>query len=302
MSPETPSTQTQVCPTCGTRNALDAARCLVCSTDLSAGGTTKSAERSVQGSRMPEITLSLPIALVLLAVLVGLGAGLLFVVLRSTGQVAPEPTATSTPTLTATATLTPTPVTPTPTSTPAPSPTPITYVVQLGDNCITIAVNFGISVNSLVLLNNLPAACDTLFEGQRLLIPQPTPTVTPLPSSTLSVAEETEAACEKVTYRVQENDTLSGIAAFYNVPIAVIRSYNGLTSEVVISGQTLVIPLCEAPIQILGQVVTNIGRSLYSLGHRFPPTCKIRLLYHRWLYLIRMLMCYSAPLAHITIP
>ena len=110
---------------------------------------------------MPEITLSLPIALVLLAVLVGLGAGLLFVVLRSTGQVAPEPTATSTPTLTATATLTPTPVTPTPTSTPAPSPTPITYVVQLGDNCITIAVNFGISVNSLVLLNNLVVMSQT---------------------------------------------------------------------------------------------------------------------------------------------
>lgn len=245
MSPETPSTQTKVCPTCGTRNAIDAVRCLVCGTDLSAGDSAKSAERSVQGSRMPEVTLSLPVALILLAVLVGLGAGLLFVILRSTGQVAPEPTATNTPTLTATATLTPTPVTPTATFTPAPSPTPLTYVVQLNDNCITIAVNFGISVNSLVLLNNLPAACDTLFEGQRLLIPQPTPTVTPLPSSTLSVAEETEAACEKVTYRVQENDTLSRISAFYNVPIAVIRSYNGLTSEVVISGQTLVIPLCE---------------------------------------------------------
>lgn len=193
---------------------------------------------------MPQITISLPVALVLLALLVGTGAVAVFFTLRSTGRVV-EPTVTTTPTLTATPTLTPTPVTPTTTSTPEPSPTPLSYTVQLGDSCIGIAASFGVSVNSIVLLNNLPAACDALFEGQRLLIPQPTPTVTPLPSSTLSDAEATEQACEKVTYTVQEGDTLSGIARFYAVPMAVIRSYNGLTSDAVISGIGLVIPLCE---------------------------------------------------------
>jgi LysM repeat protein len=245
MSPEPTSTPTKVCPTCGTRLALDATRCLVCGADLGGGEkSAKSAERGVQGSRMPEITLSLPIALLLLAILVGSGALIVFFTLRSTGQVV-EPTPTVSPTLTATPTLTPTPVTPTPTNTPEPSPTPLSYTVAQNDTCIGIAATFKVSVQSIVLLNNLPAACDTLSIGQRLLIPQPTATPSPLPSSTLGPAEATEQACEKVTYTVQDNDTLSGISAFYGISMASIRSYNGLTSEVVFSGQTLIIPLCE---------------------------------------------------------
>jgi LysM repeat protein len=113
------------------------------------------------------------------------------------------------------------------------------------DTCIAIAARFEVSITSIVLLNNLAADCGTLFVGQKLLIPQPTPTNTPLPTATLSAADATEQACEKVTYTVQENDTLSGIAGRYAVPIAAIREYNGLPSDVVYSGINLVIPLCK---------------------------------------------------------
>jgi LysM repeat protein len=219
---------------------------VVCGADLTISAKTgKTSEKGVQGSRMPEITLSLPIALLMLAVVLGLGASLVFILLRSTGRVV-EPTPTVTPTQTATQTVTPTPETPTPTFTPEPTPTPFTYVINSGDTCIGIAVNFGVSVNSIVLLNNLPADCGILTPGQSLLIPQPTATPSPQPSATLSGPEATEAACEKVTYTVQDGDTLSGIARFYDVPQAEIRSYNGLTSDVVYSGQPLVIPLCRA--------------------------------------------------------
>jgi LysM repeat protein len=105
-------------------------------------------------------------------------------------------------------------------------------------------LSFGVSVNSIVLLNNLPADCGSLSIGQQIFIPQPTPTITPQPSATLSEAEATEQACEKASYVVQDGDTLSGIARFYGVPMAEIRSYNGLTSDVVFSGQALTIPLC----------------------------------------------------------
>jgi len=254
MTFNTPSTPGKMCPTCGTRISESAVRCPVCGTNLT--GSSKAiispsrdtsldiSERAVQGSRMPEITLSLPLALILLTLFLGIGAVLLFLVLRGTGRVA-EPTQTPTPLFTLTPTQTATPPPPTITWTPLPSPTPFDYTVQQSDTCSAIAVRFEISILSLVLTNNLPADCGTLFVGQKLKIPQPTPTASPLPTSTLKPDEATEAACEKTNYLVQENDTLSGIANRYGVPIIAVREYNGLPSDVVYSGMSLVIPLCK---------------------------------------------------------
>jgi LysM repeat protein len=192
---------------------------------------------------MPEITLSLPAALGLLALFLSIGAVLVYAAMHQASPIL-DPTITPTTTLTVTPTTSPTPATPTVTNTPMPSPTPQVYTVQLGDSCGAIAYRFGVSINSIVLLNSLPAACDTLFEGQKLFIPVPTPTSTPLPSATLGPEEATRAACPKVQYTVQENDTLGGIAANYQVPKEAISDYNGLVNDVVQFGQQLVIPLC----------------------------------------------------------
>jgi LysM repeat protein len=195
---------------------------------------------------MPSITLSLPAAIGLLALFLAIGAILVYFALKQTPEVIVPPTATATATVTATATPTDTPPPPpTLTSTPLPSPTPITYLVQANDTCIGIALFYGVSVESIVTLNNLPIACDTLTIGMPLLIPQPTPTNTPLPSATLSIAEQTEAACEKIEHVVQSTDTLSGIATLYNVPMEAIREENGLPGDAVYLGQTLIIPLCR---------------------------------------------------------
>lgn len=243
MTTETPSKPTKLCPTCGTRVSEDATRCLVCGSDLTTADKPARKSSAIQGSRMPEITLSLPVAFGLLALFLAAGAGIVFFLLRQTGQVV-EPTATPTVTLTITPSATPTAVTPTPTDTPLPTATPQTYIVKSGDTCAGIALTFGVSIQSIVLLNNLSAACD-VFEGDTLFIPQPTPTATPLPTSTLSPEEATQAACGTDTYVVQPNDTLSSISNAYNVPMAVIQEYNGLPSETVFSGMTLIIPLCE---------------------------------------------------------
>ncbi|HJW90233.1 MAG TPA: LysM peptidoglycan-binding domain-containing protein [Anaerolineales bacterium] len=190
------------------------------------------------------MTLSLPVALGLLALFMGIGATLVFFALRETGRVV-DPTPTATVTLTVTPTTSPTPPTPTVTHTPQPTPTPVTYIVQPNDTCGGIAFSFGVSVQSIVLLNNLPADCLTLVQGQALLIPQPTPTPTPLPTSTLSSSEATEQACEKAEYVVQSSDTLFTIAQAYNVPMSVIKEYNGLSSDTVFEGDSLTIPLCK---------------------------------------------------------
>jgi LysM repeat protein len=246
MTPETNTSPTKICPTCGSRVKEDATRCLVCGADLISVDKAAQSSKVVQGSRMPSITLSLPIAIGLLAIFLGIGAIIVFFALRQAPEAIIPPTATSTitPTATGTQTATFTPF-PTLTYTPEPSPTPITHLVQANETCIGIALFYGVSVQSIVSLNNLPTACDTLYINQPLLIPQATPTATSLPSATYSLVEQTEAACEKVNYIVQSNDTLMIISTSYNVPMDAIREENGLSGDTVYLGQPLIIPLCR---------------------------------------------------------
>lgn len=231
----------KICPTCGTRVKEDAERCLVCGGTLSG---TKSDAQVVSGGRMPEITLGLPVAIGLVVLFLTIGAGLVYLALSQTGAMV---STTTTPTLTETVTITPTttPEPPTITPSPMPSPTPLTYIVASNDSCLAIAARFEVSIKSIVLLNNIPADCDTLFEGQELKIPHPTPTATTFPTATLSGIKATQAACEKVNYTVGEGDTLSSISLNYNVPEEAIKSYNGMVSNTVYEGLPLVIPLCE---------------------------------------------------------
>lgn len=243
MSPESNPKKTKVCPTCGTRLSENATRCLVCGTELTAKAAAPKAEKAMQASQMPQVTLSLPVALGLLALFLVVGALVVFGILRGTGRVVeptPDATETVTPTITAspTETLIPTLA---PTETPLP---PFDYTVASGDTCSSIAFTFGVSVQSIIVMNNLPVACNTLYIGQVVKVPYPTPTVTPPPTATFESAQATIAACEKVIYTVQENDTLSAIAANYGVPQAAIKDYNGLASDNVYLGQPLSIPLC----------------------------------------------------------
>ena len=246
MSPEKASKPTKLCPTCGTRVSEDAARCLVCGTDLSSSEKPSRPVKAVQGSRMPEITLSLPAILGLLAMFLTIGAGLVWLATRQTPtQAAIEVSPTPTITETLAPTLTPEPPTPTITHTPEPSPTPIGYTVKLGDSCLGIALSFAVSVQSIVAENPaLSADCSNIFEGQKLNIPQPTPTPTAMPTATLNPTEAAIAECDKVDYTVQENDTLSSISLNYAVPMDAIRDWNGLVNDVVRFGQQITIPLC----------------------------------------------------------
>jgi LysM repeat protein len=242
MSPETASSPTKICPTCGTRLAENATRCVVCGSEFSPTPQTKS-QKAVQGTRMPELTLSLPAAMGLLAVFVVIGAITLYFALQFTHRIAsPTPNASVTPTVTPSPTPTDTLIpSDTPTYTPLP---PKPYTVQSGDTCISIAALFKVSPTDIIQNNNLNSSCTDLVVGQVLQIPQPTPTPLPAATPTLESGAATLAACNTVPYTVQANNTLSSISTNYNVPMEAIQEFNGLTSDQVFTGTTLNIPLC----------------------------------------------------------
>jgi LysM repeat protein len=247
MRQEPSSQKSQICPTCGTRLTENATRCLVCGTELTAKAVTKSkrADTTIQASRMPEVTLSLPAALGALVIILLIGAAVVYFGLQAgIGGKLEEPTAVLTPTNTATITPTGTEI---PTSTSIPTETPLPpfdYTVREGETCGVIAATFHVNTQSIIILNQLDSAC-LISVGRTLKIPYPTATPAPPPTAIPNEATQTAQACEKVPYTIQANDTLSSISANYNVPQDAIKFYNGLASDNVLLGTTILIPLCE---------------------------------------------------------
>jgi len=247
MLQDSSSQKSQICPTCGTRLTENATRCLVCGTELTTKAATKSkkADTGVQASRMPEITLSLPAALGALMIILLIGAATVYFSLQAgIGGKLEDPTPvlteTTTPTITPTFTEIPT-STSIPTETPLP---PFDYTIRSGETCLVIAANFKISVQSIIVANQLSSEC-FVSVGQVLKIPYPTATPAPPPTAVPNEATQTSQACEKAYYTVQANDTLSSIAANYNVPQDAIKIENGLASDNVFLGGTIVVPLCK---------------------------------------------------------
>ncbi len=243
MNPKNKPSTDKVCPTCGTHLSLNATRCLVCGRTFTDAPVSTPANK-IKTRGLPQFTVSLPIALGAILILIAIGAGIIYFILSGSGQItAAQPTATQSPTptyeLSPTPTLSPTPA---PTSTTEP---PVAYSVQSGDTCSSIALQFNVTVKSIADLNNLASDCGVLTLNQSLLVPRPTPTASPQPTGTLSIAQATEAACTKITYTVGENDTLSGIAANYNVSVNTLKAYNGKTSDNVYLNEVLTIPLCQ---------------------------------------------------------
>lgn len=87
----------------------------------------------------------------------------------------------------------------------------------------------------------------------------PVHAISPTPSAKLSPASTISQTCETATYLVQENNTLASIALHYKVAPESILEYNHLTSETVVPGMKLLIPLCNnSP----SETATLVGNSI----------------------------------------
>ncbi len=107
------------------------------------------------------------------------------------------------------------------------------YTVRKGDTLGDIARRYRTSVNAIVRLNGLRSRT-MIFPKQVLRIPSRGGVETPAPAPTAKPGET-------VTYVVQNGDTLFQIAKAYKTTVDVIKTANGLSSDILVIGQKLVI-------------------------------------------------------------
>ncbi|NLB72081.1 MAG: LysM peptidoglycan-binding domain-containing protein [Chloroflexi bacterium] len=238
--------KTRICPVCGTKLSENAKRCLVCGTDLSDTPTPKQKKIDrIDSQRIPEVRINLVGLIAIIVVILILIALLVFFIVTRGQSAAVETdstqTATITPTTTATFANTAT-MTPQPTWTPLP---PVEYTVKTGETCLDLALQFSVSVQSIIAANNLNQSC-SISEGMVLNVPQPTLTPSPVPTATSEAIVSDLSLCTHTdTITVEANMTLSSIALNYNVSMMDIRIYNNLPNDIVRQGDRLVIPLCD---------------------------------------------------------
>ena len=138
-----------------------------------------------------------------------------------------------------------TPATP-PVTVPAPAPTTAqpptqlqTYVVQVGDNPSLIADRFGVTLQSLIELNNLGGNLP-IFAGDILLIPPTGGVNTGSGGAVASTSAPPAFVAAPGQYVVQPGDTLFGIAARYGRSVYDIAAANGLLNlNAIYVGQAL---------------------------------------------------------------
>jgi LysM repeat protein len=221
---------------CGTRASDTARKCLVCGTSLS-----RPPDSLVQ-RRRPNYPS--PVALAMLAAMLAAAAWMLLVANGTLPMpamlVPPSPTITPTFTMapTGTPTRTPTP-TPLPTITPLP---PITYRVKDGDSCLLIAIIHNVSVESIIIQNNLDPNC-IIHVGRDILVPQPTPTPTSTVDPMVTLAPGQPTPIARPTYVVQAGDTCIAIAHRYGISTEELMAINGIVDCALLrQGQVLVLP------------------------------------------------------------
>ena len=144
-----------------------------------------------------------------------------------------------------------------------PEVTPVTtYTVKGGDNLWTLAKKNAVSVRELAAANDL-SPDSGLRVGQVLVIPGK---VAEFPASASMSAAPTEYS----TYTIRPGDTLAKIAKAHGSTVAKLKAFNNLTSDLVRSGDRLLIP--ESAAMASPAAVSTMSPTLASSAPPKAPT------------------------------
>ena len=137
--------------------------------------------------------------------------------------------------------------------------TNVTYIVKKGDTLYSIANANNVSVSDLKKYNNLTT--DNLSIGQIIEIPESTSIITP---------SEDEVINEESVYVVEAGDTLYSIAKKFNTTVDKLKEVNGIITDILSIGTSLVIPGSTLSDIIVHKVIS--GDSLWSLANKYNTT------------------------------
>ncbi|MFI5253844.1 MAG: LysM peptidoglycan-binding domain-containing protein [Candidatus Limnocylindrales bacterium] len=125
----------------------------------------------------------------------------------------------------------------------------VTYRVRAGDTLAKIAARFGLKMSSLYWANDLTDK-DTIQIGDVLAIPP----------------------IDGVLYTVKEGDTIESIAAAFHADAALVVAYNGLAGDVVVIGQTIMVPDGRGRPILSAAVASTGGPGPTIMTSTKPPT------------------------------
>lgn len=221
-----------------------------------------------------------------------------------TGAVPTALTRTRTP-RSATIVVTATPEAETPTFTPTRRPTPfmVTYTVKSGDTLIDIANKYNVTVDQIRDANNL--SNDLIHVGDKLLIPQPTPTPKPGAVAQITASPPTITPTETglavntptliplvnpktaqattptptagvVVYYVQSGDNLGTISKAFSTTVEAIMGINKMTNTTIRVGQAITIPVGAwtptfTPTRDIERTITPTPQYLYNAPALLSP-------------------------------
>ncbi|MEX1529984.1 autolysin [Enterococcus sp. C73] len=110
------------------------------------------------------------------------------------------------------------------------------YTVKSGDTLNKIAAQYGVSVANLRSWNGISG--DLIFVGQKLIVKKGASGNT---GGSGSGGSNNNQSGTNTYYTVKSGDTLNKIAAQYGVSVANLRSWNGITGDLIFVGQKLIV-------------------------------------------------------------